>query len=454
MKNLTLLPSNNLISALDSNNKSTLDTGEIATLTNNLKFAQQINIPGSENLFPVTGSISGRNFADFNRNGIIDLGEPGIAGFTIYIDLDNNNTPDINEPSTLTDATGSYQFNDLPPNTYILREVQQPGFVATQVPNPVTIPREPDFVASQLPNPVTIPLVRGFNAENINFGNARTTPIGIPGILQFSNPSYSVNEDGTTSREVMVTRTAGSTGRVDVTVLASDGTANAGTDYNATPITVSFIDGDTTPKPIRIPIINDSLFEPNETINLSLVNPTNGATLGVQSAASLIINSSDTGVPLPLGNLGNLQTVARDPLIRESGFDLSANALAIVSAQQGGSGNFIDPLINPGQVARGITYDEGQSIIINVANGFDQKFSFRYASPFADHQVTIYDGVNGRGNVLASVQLPRTTDSNLTPGTYILESNPSSNLFFQGLGKSVILGNQPNKLVLGDITFG
>jgi len=292
------------------------------------------------------------------------------------------------------------------------------------------------------------------NAENINFGNSRTTPIGIPGILQFSNPSYSVNEDGTTIMEVMVTRTGGSFGTVDVTVLASDGTANAGTDYNATPITVSFLDGDTTPKTIRIPIINDSLFEPNETINLSLVNPTNGATLGVQTAASLIINRSDTGVPLNIDNVGNLQTVARDPLIRESGFDLSANALAIVSAQQGGSGNFIDPLINPGQVARGITYDEGQSIIINVANGFDQKFSFRYASPFADHQVTIYDGVNGTGNVLASVQLPRTTDSNLTPGAYILESNPSSNLLFQGIGKSVTLGNQPNKLVIGDITFG
>ena len=550
MKNLTLLPSNNIFSALESNNNSTLNTGQIATLTNNLKFAQQINTPAPEplptftgriqgtkffddnrngrpdpgfdrpqpdvtifldqnnngqldrgdlqtqtdslggysfpNLAPatytvqeivpagferltpvgavtvvanqttnfdivnrlnipptpptVTGSISGTKFNDLNRNGILDVGEPGLPGFTIYIDINRNNILDSSEPSTLTDVRGSYQFNDLQPNTYILREVPQPGLVATQVPNPVTIPP-----------------VRGFNAENINFGNAAgSTPLGIPGILQFSNPSYSVNEDGTTIMEVMVTRTEGSLGTVDVTVLASDGTANAGTDYDATPITVSFIDGDTTPKPIRIPIINDSLFEPNENINLSLVNPTNGASLGVQSAANLIINSSDSGVPLPIpiGNVGNLQPVARDPIIRESGFDLSANALAIISAQQGGSGNFIDPLINPGQVARGITYDEGQSIIINVANGFEQKFSFRYASPFADHQVTIYDGVNGRGNVLASVQLPRTTDSNLTPGTYILESNPSSNLLFQGLGQSVIIGNQPNKLVLGDITFG
>ncbi|MEG4090313.1 SdrD B-like domain-containing protein [Microcoleus sp. Pol12B4] len=480
---------------LDQNNNGQLDSGELQTQTDSLGGYSFSNLPpatytvqeivpaGFTRITPVqavavvanqttnfdilngfsfvpipptvTGSISGRKFNDINANGILDVGEPGIPGFTIYIDINRNNTFDINEPSTLTDATGSYQFNGLQPGTFTLREVQQPGFVATQVPNPVTIPREPDFIASQLPNPVTIPPVRGFNVENINFGNARTTPpIGIPGILEFSNPSYSVNEDGTTSLEVMVTRTGGSLGTVDVTVLASDGTANAGTDYNPTPITVSFIDGDTTPKTIRIPIINDALFEPNETINVSLVNPTNGATLGVQTAATLIINRSDSGVPLNIDNVGNLQSIARDPLIRESGFDLSANALAIVSAQQGGSGNFIDPLINPGQVARGITYDEGQSIIINVGNGFDQKFSFRYASPFAEHQVTIYEGVNGTGNVLASVQLPRTTDSNLTPGAYILESNSSSNLLFQGIGKSVTLGNQPNKLVIGDITFG
>ncbi|WP_026795717.1 MULTISPECIES: DUF4347 domain-containing protein [Planktothrix] len=375
------------------------------------------------------GSINGIKFNDLNANGILDIGEPGIAGIAIYLDLNNNSTLDTNEPGTLTDTTGFYQFNNLEPNTYIVQEVQQPGFISTLVPNPVTI-------------------VPGLNAENINFGN------GIPGILEFSNPIFSVNEDGTTNMDVMVTRTGGSVGTVDVTVLPTNGTANAGTDYNPTPITVSFINGDTTPKPIRIPIINDSRIEPNETINLALVNPTNGAALGTQNTATLTINRSDTGVPLNLGTVGDLRTVANNPLVLESGLNFSANALGIVSVEQGGSGNFIDPLSNPGQLANAITYNEGQSMIINVGDGFDQKFGFRYASPFADHQVTIYDGVNGTGNVLASVQLPRTPDSNLTPGAYILENNPTSTLFFEGIAKSVILGSQPNKLLINDITFG
>ena len=463
-------PQSGVILFLDSNNNGILDTGsdsllgEIGTLTDSQGLYEFTNLqPGNYTIeevvppgftrvtpvepvavvanetttfnianivqIPTTGNISGTKFNDLNANGILDIGEPGIAGIAIYLDLNNNSTLDTNEPGTLTDTTGFYQFNNLQPNIYILKEVQQPGFISTLVPNPVTI-------------------VPGLNAENINFGN------GIPGILEFSNPIFSVNEDGTTNMDVMVTRTGGSVGTVDVTVLPTNGTANAGTDYDPTPITVSFINGDTTPKPIRIPIINDSRIEPDETINLFLVNPTNGAALGTQNTATLTINRSDTGVPLNLGTVGDLRTVANNPLVLESGLNFSPNALGIVSAEQGGSGNFIDPLSNPGQLANAITYDEGQSMIINVGDGFDQKFGFRYASPFADHQVTIYDGVNGTGNVLASVQLPRTPDSNLTPGAYILENNPTSTLFFEGIAKSVILGSQPNKLLINNITFG
>src|SRR4028118_2031584 len=110
---------------------------------------------------PVTGSISGRKFNDINANGILDVGEPGIPGFTIYIDLNRNNILDSREPSTLTDASGSYQFNGLQPGTYTLLEVPQLGFVATQVPTPVTIPLSTSATVA--------------NFTNINFGNRRDT---------------------------------------------------------------------------------------------------------------------------------------------------------------------------------------------------------------------------------------------------------------------------------------
>ncbi|MEG4519985.1 SdrD B-like domain-containing protein, partial [Microcoleus sp. AT9_A5] len=182
---------------LDQNSNGQLDSGELQTQTDSLGGYSFSNLPpatytvqeivpaGFTRVTPVqavtvanettnfdilniaqtpptvTGSISGRKFNDINANGIIDVGEPGIPGFTIYIDLNRNNIFDSSEPSRLTDATGSYQFNDLQPDTYTLREVQQPGFVATQVPDPVTIPLSTSATVA--------------NFTNINFGNRRDT---------------------------------------------------------------------------------------------------------------------------------------------------------------------------------------------------------------------------------------------------------------------------------------
>jgi hypothetical protein len=112
------------------------------------------------------------------------------------------------------------------------------------------------------------------------------------GVIFFSSPQFSVNEDGTPITQVTLTRTEGSTGEVSVTFNLTDGTATAGNDYDGTPITVTFADGETT-KIVTIPIVNDTLSEPNETINLTLSNPTNGATLGTQTTASLTILDND-----------------------------------------------------------------------------------------------------------------------------------------------------------------
>ncbi|HEY9852513.1 MAG TPA: Calx-beta domain-containing protein [Leptolyngbyaceae cyanobacterium] len=114
------------------------------------------------------------------------------------------------------------------------------------------------------------------------------------GTLQFSNPFFTVNEDGTPVTAVTVTRTGGSFGQVSATVNLSNGTATAPGDYNSTPITVTFGNGDTTSKIITIPIVNDTLVENTETVNLTLTNPTNGAAIGTQSTATLNVLDNDS----------------------------------------------------------------------------------------------------------------------------------------------------------------
>ncbi|MFM6199530.1 MAG: Calx-beta domain-containing protein, partial [Dolichospermum sp.] len=55
---------------------------------------------------------------------------------------------------------------------------------------------------------------------------------------------------------------------------------------------VNFANGETS-KTVTIPIIDDSIFEATETINLSLSNPTNGVTIGSQNSAIVNIIDND-----------------------------------------------------------------------------------------------------------------------------------------------------------------
>ncbi|MBE9120242.1 hypothetical protein IQ269_05315 [Tychonema sp. LEGE 07199] len=176
---------------LDLNGNNSLDPGEPNTITNpqgNYTFGnvspgrylvrevQQpgwvqttpnpgaIDITGNTNAVGVnfgnnfpTGSISGFKFNDLNANGINEPTEPRVANWPIYIDLNNNNAPDPNEPSTLTNPQGNFSFINLPQGTYFVREVPQPGFRQTT------------------PSPTPITVGNGTNATNLSFGNVLVT---------------------------------------------------------------------------------------------------------------------------------------------------------------------------------------------------------------------------------------------------------------------------------------
>jgi len=107
-------------------------------------------------------------------------------------------------------------------------------------------------------------------------------------VIAFSQANYSVKEDGTPITEITLNRSINTQGQVSVTVTPSNGTATSPLDYNNAPITVTFADGETSKK-IAIPIVKDTAYEGNETVNLTINNPTNGATLGTQKTATLTI---------------------------------------------------------------------------------------------------------------------------------------------------------------------
>jgi protocatechuate 3,4-dioxygenase beta subunit len=105
------------------------------------------------------GSISGIKFNDLNRDSLLTTGEPALAGWTIFIDANNNGTLEATEPSTVTNATGAYAFSNLTPGNYTIREVQQAGWVQTTV------------------NPAPVGVTGGGNIAGINFGNNQSGTI-------------------------------------------------------------------------------------------------------------------------------------------------------------------------------------------------------------------------------------------------------------------------------------
>jgi VCBS repeat-containing protein len=82
------------------------------------------------------------------------------------------------------------------------------------------------------------------------------------------------------------------------------------TDYINTPITVTFAPGETY-KDVQIPIAGDRLVESGETVNLSLVNPSGGTSLGTQQPTAVLTiadNQAPTNLILSTSTVAENQT--------------------------------------------------------------------------------------------------------------------------------------------------
>jgi hypothetical protein len=70
-------------------------------------------------------------FRDANGNGRREVADIGLAGWTIFLDKDNDGVLDSGEQRVITDRNGNYRFAGLIPGTHSVRIVQQTGFTRT-----------------------------------------------------------------------------------------------------------------------------------------------------------------------------------------------------------------------------------------------------------------------------------------------------------------------------------
>src|SRR5204862_521514 len=122
-----------------------------------------------------------------------------------------------------------------------------------------------------------------------SISNSVITIIDNDSVISFSTASYSVSENAGTA-SITVNRLGGTVGFVSVDFLTSDGTATAPADYASVSTTLFWFDQDGTSRTVPISIVNDSLTEGDETVQLRLTNVFGSATTGVATATLTIID--------------------------------------------------------------------------------------------------------------------------------------------------------------------
>lgn len=137
------------------------------------------------------------------------------------------------------------------------------------------------------------------------------------------------------------------------------------------------------------------------------------------------------------------------------GVTFSSNALAIglntltstpSNGSRGGQGD-------PNSQLGGLFFLTGSQTFINYANGFDTGFSLFYTAISNPGSVSVYDGLNGTGGLLATLALPTTTGS--CPG-YNASFCPFApvGVSFAGTAKSIGFAGVANQIGFDDVTFG
>src|SRR5439155_23203660 len=113
--------------------------------------------------------------------------------------------------------------------------------------------------------------------------------------FHFASATSTVAEDAGMALVAVLRGTDETNSAVNVDYTTSDGSATNGVDYIGISSTLSFAPGETV-KLVSIPILNNSLKQPDRNFRLTLSNPTGGAAFGFPTTATITILDNDPGV--------------------------------------------------------------------------------------------------------------------------------------------------------------
>ena len=198
--------------------------------------------------------------------------------------------------------------------------------------------------------------------------------------LSFVSTNFGVSESDAFAL-ISVVRTDNLGSRVTVDFATTDGTAYDGLDYLGTNGTLVFAPNETV-KSFTVPIIFDQLYEPTETVVLTLANPSVNAAIGAGYALLYITNTPLAG---SVDDAFNARWGADGP-VYAAVFDANENlyvagsfqylnGLGINSVGRMTTNGTVDPTFNPGAGPNGAIYAVGRSTNGLVVGGAFTNFN-------------------------------------------------------------------------------
>lgn len=197
-------------------------------------------------------------------------------------------------------------------------------------------------------------------------------------------------------------------------------------------------------------VVSQTIHNPNITPSITSKQIKELGQQNLHKGPTVVLNFEGLGDQDVIQNFYNGGTSNQGYSGTNYGVQFLGNTLAIIDSDAGGTGNFANEP-SPSTIMFFVT---GSNTGMNVPAGFSTGLSFFYSSAGLG-EVTVYDGLNGTGSVLASSVLPANYDLSCSGDpTWVFCNWSAVGLTFSGTAKSVIFTGVANQCGFDEITFG
>jgi hypothetical protein len=171
---------------------------------------------------------------------------------------------------------------------------------------------------------------------------------------------------------------------------------------------------------------------------------------GICQADIIVLTFEGVGDQAAVNDFYNGGTDSQGNSGTDYGINFSTTSLGLIDADAGGTGNFANEP-SPSTI---LFFLSGGAATMNVAAGFDTGFSFFYTSINNPGSIVVWSGLNGTGDILASIDLSA-TNANCSgdPNGQFCQFDPIG-VTFDGIAHSVDFGGVANQVGFDNITLG